>query len=172
MRRARFSLILLVVALAAALGVELFAAEPVLAGLVKPKPTPAAAKANVPTQHMYLIRSTLSALDDANRSGNYSVLRDLAAPSFQLQHSSADLAVVFAEARKAAIDLAPATVTEPIITETVRADAGHLRLTGIIPAAPEHIIFTLQFEAVAGHWKLTTLAIGRQAGTHVDVARK
>ena len=34
-----------------------------------------------------LIRSTLLALDDANKTGNYSVLRDLGAPGFKLASS-------------------------------------------------------------------------------------
>ena len=36
---------------------------------------------------LILIRSTLLALDDANKTGNYSVLRDLGAPGFQLANS-------------------------------------------------------------------------------------
>jgi hypothetical protein len=46
-------------------------------------------------QAFYLIRSTLLTLNDANRSGNYSVLRDLAAPDFQAKNSAADLADSF-----------------------------------------------------------------------------
>jgi len=62
----------------------------------KPKPAAAAPAKNAPAeapkqqqqpampvsteQALYLIRSTLLTLNDANRSGNYTVLRDLAAP--------------------------------------------------------------------------------------------
>jgi hypothetical protein len=168
MRRGVFSLILVLMAVASALAVDALAGEPVLAGLVKARPVVPAAKAvpTLPPQHLYLIRSTLSALHDANRTGNYSVLRDLAAPSFQVTHSAADLAQLFAEARRAPIDLAPAATTEPIMTETARHLSQTLRLAGVIPAPPEHIVFVAQFEAVAGHWRLAALSVGRQPGTH------
>jgi hypothetical protein len=55
-------------------------------------------------QVLYLIRSTLLALNDANRSGNYSVLRDLAAPDFQAHNTSADLAQIFADLRRRNFD--------------------------------------------------------------------
>ena len=43
-------------------------------------------------QALYLIRSTLLTLNDANRSGNYTVMHDLAAPGFREKNSAADLA--------------------------------------------------------------------------------
>ena len=49
------------------------------------KPPVAAPQSSSPVsieQTLYLIRATLLTLNDANRSGNYSVLRDLAAPDF------------------------------------------------------------------------------------------
>ena len=67
----------------------------------KEAPAPAAPGAGAPAaakqaaapvsdeQALYLIRSTLSTLSDANRSGNYSVLRDLAAPDFQARNTAA-----------------------------------------------------------------------------------
>jgi len=36
---------------------------------------------------LILVRSTLLALDHANKSGNYTVLRDIAAPAFQVKHT-------------------------------------------------------------------------------------
>src|SRR5690348_17246315 len=53
-----------------------------------------------PGQALYLVRSTLLTLNDANRSGNYTVLRDLAAPDFQARNSAADLASSFADLRR------------------------------------------------------------------------
>ncbi len=51
-------------------------------------------------QALYLIRSTLITLNDANRSGNYTVLRDLASPEFQGNNTAADLSQIFADLRK------------------------------------------------------------------------
>src|SRR6516225_8491340 len=49
-------------------------------------PRPAAQQQTMPVsieQALYLVRSTLLTLNDANLSGNYTVLRDLAAPIFR-----------------------------------------------------------------------------------------
>ena len=51
-----------------------------------------------------MIRSTLLALDHANKTGNYTVLRDLGAPGFQA-NTEARLAEIFAAQRKDNIDL-------------------------------------------------------------------
>lgn len=51
-------------------------------------------------QALYLIRSTLLTLNDANRSGNYTVLRDLAAPDFQARNTAADLSLSFTDLRR------------------------------------------------------------------------
>jgi hypothetical protein len=52
-----------------------------------------------------LVWSSLAALDHANQTGNYSVLRDLGAPSFQVNNSAATLAGIFERIRTAQIDL-------------------------------------------------------------------
>ena len=57
-------------------------------------------------QALYLIRSTLLSLNDANRTGNYTVLRDLAAPDFQAANTAADLALNFTDLRRRNIALA------------------------------------------------------------------
>ena len=53
---------------------------------------------------LILIRSTLFALDHANKTGNYTVLRDLGSPGFQ-SNNAARLAEIFAAERKDNIDL-------------------------------------------------------------------
>ena len=44
---------------------------------------------------LMLVRSTILALDQANKTGNYTVLRDLGAPGFQV-NTAAKLAEIFA----------------------------------------------------------------------------
>ena len=46
-----------------------------------------------------LIRRTLLSINDANLSGNYTVLRDLAAPDFQKVNDAQKLAGIFANLR-------------------------------------------------------------------------
>src|SRR5260370_41148825 len=79
----------------------------------KPEPKPAA---HAPTPALIdrngvliLIRSTLLALDQANKTGNYTVLRDLGSPGFQT-NTAARLAEIFASQRKDNIDLSGVVV--------------------------------------------------------------
>jgi hypothetical protein len=61
---------------------------------------------------LILIRTTLLALDQANKTGNYTVLRDLGAPDFQA-NSAAQLAEIFAQQRRDNIDLSGVAVLDP-----------------------------------------------------------
>jgi hypothetical protein len=123
-------------------------------------------------QALYLIRTTLLTLNDANRSGNYSVLRDLAATSFQEKNSAADLAVIFTNLRQRKFDLFAAALTAPQLSAPPSLeDGGKLRLTGFFPTQPLRINFDLLFENVAGQWKLLAIAVATPPA-NVPVAAK
>src|SRR5262245_62209934 len=78
-----------------------------------------------------LLRTTLVAVHQANVTGNYTILRDLAAPSFQERNTAADLALIFAQFRSQNIDLAPAALLEPQFTQAPFIDqANMLRMSG------------------------------------------
>ena len=62
------------------------------------------------TASSILIRSTLLALDQANKTGNYTVLRDLGAPGFQATNNPAQLGDIFANLRRERIDLSGVAV--------------------------------------------------------------
>ena len=121
-------------------------------------------------QHVFLVRSTLMALNDANRSGNYSVLRDLAGPRFRQRNSAESLAAVFAAFRRAGIDLSPAGMTLPTLDSVTMDGDGAadspraLNLRGRVPGATSSaapaIRFAMAFEPVEGHWRLLTLSVG------------
>jgi hypothetical protein len=64
---------------------------------------------------LILIRSALLALDQANKTGNYTVLRDLGSPDFQA-NSAARLAEIFAQQRRDNIDLSGVAVIDPQLT--------------------------------------------------------
>jgi hypothetical protein len=111
-------------------------------------------------QILYLTRSTLLTLNDANHSGNYSVLRDLAAPEFQAKNSAADLAVSFTDLRRRNFDLYAAALIVPQLTEAPAIDAdGKLHLSGVFPTRPLQIKFDLLFAVSTGQWKLFGIAI-------------
>src|SRR6266567_3431104 len=72
-------------------------------------------------QALYLIRSTILTLNDANHSGNYTVLRDLAAPDFQARYTAADLAASFTDLRRRNFDLYAVALTAPQLTASPRS---------------------------------------------------
>lgn len=111
-------------------------------------------------QATYLVRSTLMTLNDADRSGNYSVLRDLAAPEFQARNSPADLAQSFLDLRRRKFDLFAVSYATPQFTPTPQVDAnGRIRLTGFFPTRPLRIRFDLIFQSVDGEWKLLAISV-------------
>lgn len=127
----------------------------------KPQAAPEPPKLPVDlSQALYLIRSTLLTLNDANRSGNYSVLRDLSAPAFQARNSAADLAITFADLRQRRFDLFAVAVLAPTMTAPPQLDGnGLLRLTGFFPTRPLQINFDLLFQNVDGRWLLFGVSV-------------
>ena len=116
-------------------------------------------------QSIFLIRSTLLALNDANRTGNYTVLRDLASPAFRERNSAADLAVTFAQLRRSNLDLGIAALMEPALAGAPVLDAERrLHLKGEFATRPNRLVFELVFEDVRGRWQLHDILAGDAAG--------
>jgi hypothetical protein len=116
---------------------------------------------SVPTADalMLLIRTTLIALNQANLTGNYSVLRDIGAPGFQ-SNSAARIAEAFTNLRQRNIDLSPVLLFQPKLLGPPTLDAkGMLRVTGFFPTQPERVNFDLLFEFVGDQWKLFGMAV-------------
>jgi hypothetical protein len=112
-----------------------------------------------------MIFSTLIALNQANATGNYSVLRDMAAPGFQSAHTTAQVAEAFANLRQRNLDLSPILLFQPKLLHKPEINKeGMLRLTGFFQTQPEQVHFDLIFEPGDGQWKLFGLAVDtRQA---------
>jgi hypothetical protein len=111
-------------------------------------------------QALYLIRSTLLALNDANRTGNYTVLRDLASPDFQARNSAADLSENFSDLRRRHFDLFSVALAAPQLSAAPALDNnGMLRLTGIFPTRPSQINFDLLFQNTGGQWRLFGISV-------------
>jgi hypothetical protein len=111
-------------------------------------------------QALYLIRSTLLALNDANRSGNYTVLRDLAAPGFQVKNSAADLGLIFSDLRRRHVDLFAVALMAPQLAAPPSLDGnGMLRLSGHFPTQPLQIKFDLLFHNVDRNWRLFGISV-------------
>ncbi|WP_371345123.1 hypothetical protein [Ancylobacter sp. IITR112] len=106
-----------------------------------------------------LLRGTLIALNQANLTGNYSVLRDLAAPSFRDANSSAALADRFRLWRDQRLDFAAVALLDAKLSAApgIGPD-GALRLRGYFPTAPLRIGFDMAFLPVDGHWRLGAIS--------------
>ena len=107
-----------------------------------------------------LIWSTMAAVDHANQSGNYSVLRDISAPAFQIANDPTRLAQIFGGLRSSGTDLsntmllAPTYRAPPAITSP-----GVMRLQGYFGLRPTAINFDLSYQWVAGKWRLVGVSI-------------
>jgi hypothetical protein len=106
-----------------------------------------------------LIWSTMAALHHANVTGNYSVLRDLGAPSFQANNSAATLAGIFQALRAQQTDVSNTLLVAPNFDfAPAIVQGGLLRLRGNFPIRPYPIGFDLLFQVVEGQWRLFGLA--------------
>ena len=151
---------LLLAALALALPAEAALGQPRAAG-----PAPAPVAAPVPDQRSALgmVWSMMAAVDHANRTGNYSVLRDLGTPAFQANNNPATLGAIFANLRQQGVDLSETLVVTPnwefephMVSPTV------LRLRGSFPLRPSAILFDLLLSWDRG-WRLEGIAVQTEA---------
>jgi hypothetical protein len=144
----------------------LFAFQPrELNAQAQQKPAAAAAQAApTPAQIdrngvLILIRSALIALDQGNKTGNYTVLRDLGAPGFQ-SNTAARLAEIFAAQRRDNIDLSGVAVLDPQLTVLPQIESnGMLRMAGFFPSVPTQVNFELVFAPVSGQWRLFGISV-------------
>jgi len=108
---------------------------------------------------LILIRETLLALDQANKTGNYTVLRDLGSPEFQT-NSAARLAEIFVQQRKDNIDLSGVAVIDPQLTLLPQIEAnGMMHMAGFFPSVPTQVNFELAYAPVGGRWRLFGLSV-------------
>jgi hypothetical protein len=107
-----------------------------------------------------MIRSSIIALNQANQTGNYTVLQDLAAPAFRATNDSARLAQIFAPLRQRNLDLSPILFFTPKLSRDPHfTPQGVLRLTGFFPTAPERVNFDLYFQSVEDEWRIFGIGV-------------
>ena len=111
-----------------------------------------------------LIKNTIIALNQANLTGNYSVLRELGTPAFQARNSTARLSEAFARMRRDRIDMSGIVLLAPTLTSAQRRK-DQLRLTGFFESKPIRIRFDAAYLSIGGRMRLHGLAV--RAGTDV-----
>jgi hypothetical protein len=103
---------------------------------------------------LIMIRSALLALDQANKTGNYTVLRDLGGPAFRV-NTAARLSEVFADLRRQSVDLSVILAEEPVFTSPPMIDAsGRLRVAGSAPLGQRRLDFQIAWQPEEGQWRL------------------
>lgn len=107
-----------------------------------------------------LVWTTMVTVDNANRTGDYSVLLALGAPSFQANNSEEDLATLFASLRENRVDIGKAILIEPTwLLEPAVNGQGILRLRGGFEYRPRAIRFDILFQNVGGGWRILGLSV-------------
>lgn len=128
-----------------------------------PHPAPLAPSAvPVPDQltALRMVWGIMAAVDQANRTGNYSVLRDLGSTGFQANNNPTTLAGVFGRIRTQQIDTSAALLVSPTWEIPPRmTSATVLRMRGTFPLRPAPIAFDLLFAWERGGWRLEGVAV-------------
>jgi hypothetical protein len=113
-----------------------------------------------PETIVILIRTTLLSLNDAMRTGNYTVLRDVASPSFREANSAGRLSQIFANVAAKNLDLAAVAILAPQLSPAPSIDQNkRLHISGYFPGNPVQLNFELMFEPVNGQWRLFGLSV-------------
>lgn len=117
---------------------------------------------------LILVRSTLLALQQANETGNYTVLRDLGSPTFEQTNTAARLGDIFASLRAQRLDLSGVAVLDPQLTLLPQIEAGgDMHMKGFFPSVPVQINFELAYAPVAGRWRLSGISVGLDSSSPV-----
>jgi hypothetical protein len=108
-----------------------------------------------------LVRATLLTLNDALRTGNYTVLRDKGAPGFRDANSAARLGQIFSSLAASGLDLSVVAVMTPQLSEApvLNQEQGTLNLKGYFPTKPTQIDFEVLYQSVGGHWQVFGLSV-------------
>lgn len=111
-----------------------------------------------------LVWSTLIALDNANRTGDYGVLHKLGSPAFQRRNPETALQSLFADLRARRVDVGrvvnatPTYYLPPAITPE-----GALRLRGGFDFRPRSVRFDLLFIQIGGGWRLHAISVAEMS---------
>ncbi|TPW28181.1 nuclear transport factor 2 family protein [Pararhizobium mangrovi] len=125
-------------------------------------PTPSArpqADASDARLVLVLVRNVFVAVGQAIAAGNYSVLRDLAAPGFRRSFPESRLATVFEPLAEARIDFSTSVLLVPKIARAGFRDDGTLIVEGVMPTSPDGVRFRLLFQRIDGGWQLLGISM-------------
>lgn len=107
-------------------------------------------------------RAVLMRLDDANRTGNYSVFRDMSAPDFQAINSAGDLKRIFSWIRSEGLTLSSSASLEASSLHPATLEKGGiLHLRGGLSDIPGGLSFDLLMQYSDAGWRVFGIAVYR-----------
>jgi hypothetical protein len=123
---------------------------------------PAQAENAVPGELLQekLIKATLLTFNDANLTGNYTVLHAKLAKPFRDKFSPDKLKQAFKDFADQKLDLAAIALKQPVATTPSKIDQrGALVLRGYFDTAPSRVLYELDFLPSEGEWKPINLGV-------------
>ena len=115
-----------------------------------------------------LIKTSLSTLNDANLTGNYSVLYAKLSKPFRDQFTPDKLKAAFKTFADQKADWSIIVAKPPVPTEEAKIDErGALLLRGYFDTQPSRVSYDLDFVPSEGEWKILKLKRQRQAARQV-----
>jgi hypothetical protein len=118
-----------------------------------------------------MIRTAVIALNQANQTGNYTVLRDLGTASFRMSNDASRLAEVFQVLRRRQLDLSPVLFFTPkLIQQPTMDQRGLIRLVGFFETAPERVNFDIYYLWELGQWRLFGIGVVMTNAAEVTAA--
>lgn len=124
--------------------------------------TAAQAQNKVPSDRVLetLVKSSLLTLNDANVTGNYSVLHAKLSKPFRQQFSPEKLKETFREFSRGNADFDIIAAMQPAYDPAPVVDGdGKLVVKGSFPTEPSRLLFELEFIPSDGEWKLIRIHV-------------
>lgn len=123
--------------------------------------TPSSETAPIPSSEalIVLVQSVLGTLNDANLTGDYSVLLKKSSSGFSRANTAGDLILGFAQFQEQGIDLSPSVIYPIVWSQAPVIEGQNLRLMGAVESHPQAILFDLGFIFEDGKWKLAAISI-------------
>ena len=138
------------------------ASLPLMAQAPAPQPTAAHAP-SIATDFRVLemlVKNAICAVNHANITGNYTVLRDLGTETFRQQNSAAKLAKIFAHYHDEHFDLSPVLTSQPQFTRPpAEVQPGRLQLAGYFPTQPRAVRFAITYQRTAAGWGIEEISL-------------
>lgn len=146
----------------ALLSIMLCATSQIASAQIAPPSQSASFRQTVPDENVLarLVWSTMIALDNANRTNNYTVLNSLGSPNFQRRNSPEKLSNIFSNLRQNRVDIGRTILSTPNYYQPpeILAD-GTLRLRGGFDYRPKSIRFDLIYANLGGGWRIAAISV-------------